>query len=120
MAGKPIFVLCVCTGECPGFKDINIWGLVNRVRSELPVDFAIAHPQLCEEDGDRFLKSFLRPDRNYVIAGCGESMQRKLFRDAFVEAKVPQEKHVGVDIRMKSTDEAFQLISSAVDKASKS
>jgi hypothetical protein len=60
MAGKPRFVMCICTGECPGFKSLDLWQLINRVRTELDVEYAIVHPQLCVDDGDRFWHDFLR------------------------------------------------------------
>ncbi len=47
--------MCVCTGKCPGFSQMDIWDFINRVRIELPVEYGFIHPQLCEEDGDRFL-----------------------------------------------------------------
>ena len=57
------FIMCVCTGKCPGFAKMDIWDFINRVRIELPVEYGFIHPQLCEEDGDRFLDEFLRPGR---------------------------------------------------------
>lgn len=42
MAEKPRFVMCICTGECPGFAELDLWPLVNRVRNELDVEYAIA------------------------------------------------------------------------------
>jgi len=48
------FIMCVCTGKCPGFAKMDVWDFINRVRIELPVEYGFIHPQLCEEDGDRF------------------------------------------------------------------
>ena len=75
--------MCVCTGKCPGFSKMDIWDFINRVRIELPVEYGFIHPQLCEEDGDRFLMDFLKAHRKVVIGGCAPNMQNKLFRDAF-------------------------------------
>jgi hypothetical protein len=30
----PGFVMCVCTGKCPGFQAMDIWDFINRVRIE--------------------------------------------------------------------------------------
>ena len=40
MNGKPRFILCNCTGECPGFKDMNFWQLLNYIRNELDSEYA--------------------------------------------------------------------------------
>ena len=65
---------------------MDIWDFINRVRVELPVEYGFIHPQLCEEDGDRFLADLLQAKRKLVIAGCAPNMQNKLFRDAFEAA----------------------------------
>jgi hypothetical protein len=67
---KPGLIMCVCTGKCPGFSKMDIWDFINQVRIELPVEYGFIHPQLCEEDGDRFWSDFLKPGRKYIMAGC--------------------------------------------------
>jgi len=107
--------MCVCTGKCPGFEKMDIWDFINRVRIELPVEFGIIHPQLCEEDGDRFLADFLEAGRPLVIAGCAPNMQYKLFRDAFtahgMDVKTDM---VPLDIREMTTDDAVAKVQSAL------
>jgi len=83
------FVLCVCTGDCPGFATMNVWDLINQVRLALPVEWAIVHPQLCEIDGDRFVQNLIQLIKEnqikYFIAGCSPNMQRKLIGHHFKE-----------------------------------
>ncbi len=69
MAGKqmPGFIMCACTRKCPGFTKMDIWDFINRVRIELPVEYGLIHPQLCEVDGDRFLAEFLKTHRKKVV-----------------------------------------------------
>ena len=62
---RPGLIMCVCTGKCPGFDKMDIWDFINRVRIELPVEYGFIHPQLCEEDGDRFLADFLEAKRRW-------------------------------------------------------
>ena len=83
---RPGLVMCVCTGKCPGFSKMDIWDFINRVRVELPVEYGFIHPQLCEEDGDRFLADMLKGKRKMIVAGCAPNMQKKMFRDAFAAA----------------------------------
>ena len=69
---RPGLIMCVCTGKCPGFAKMDIWDFINRVRVELPVEYGFVHPQLCEEDGDRFLADVLKAGRKMIVAGCAE------------------------------------------------
>ncbi len=114
-AQRPGLILCVCTGKCPGFAKMDIWDFINRVRVELPVEYAIIHPQLCEEDGDRYLADILRAKRPLVIAGCTPNMQYKMFRDAFAgqELDVKRDMHP-VDIRDMTTDAAVEKVTAAL------
>ncbi|MDR0311419.1 MAG: hypothetical protein LBJ21_07525 [Acidobacteriota bacterium] len=111
------FILCVCTGKCPGFRDMDIWDLVNQVRVELPVEYGFIHPQLCEEDGDRFLADFLQVHRKVIIAACAPNMQRKMFKQAFEDAGLKMEENcVMLDIREMSTEKAFEKAKDALVK----
>jgi heterodisulfide reductase subunit A-like polyferredoxin len=112
---RPGLIMCVCTGKCPGFEKMDIWDFINRVRIELPVEFGMIHPQLCEEDGDRFLADFLHARRPLVIAGCAPNMQYKLFRDAFaVQGMDAKKDMVPLDIRDMTTDEAVERVAAAL------
>ena len=114
---QPGLIMCVCTGKCPGFSKMDIWDFVNRVRVELPVAYAFIHPQLCEEDGDRFLADLLKAQRPVVIAGCAPNMQVKLFRDAFAAAGLDvRTDMVPLDVRDMTTDEAFRKVADALER----
>ncbi len=114
---RPGLIMCVCTGKCPGFARMDIWDFINRVRVELPVEYAFIHPQLCEEDGDRFLADFLKGRRKLIVAGCAPNMQRKMFRDAFGAAGLDiAEDLVALDIREMTTDAAVQLVEKALQQ----
>ncbi len=114
MAGKPRFLLCNCTGECPGFKDMNFWQLLNFVRNELESEYAVLHPQLCMDDGERFLVEILKPGERYVIGACDPRMQKKMFRDAFEKAGISFEQQVvSLDLRAISTEQAIEKVRQA-------
>jgi heterodisulfide reductase subunit A-like polyferredoxin len=94
---------------------MDIWDFINRVRVELTVEYGFIHPQLCEEDGDRFLADMLKAHRKLVIAGCAPNMQMKLFRDAFEAAGMDiKTDMVPLDIREMTTDEAVEKVSKAL------
>jgi hypothetical protein len=112
---KPGLIMCVCTGKCPGFSKMDIWDFINQVRIELPVEYGFIHPQLCEEDGDRFLSDFLKPERKYIIAGCAANMQYKLFRDAFQKAGLEVKQDlIPLDVRDMTTQEAVDKVKQAL------
>ena len=112
---KPGLIMCVCTGKCPGFSKMDIWDFINQARVELPVEYGFIHPQLCEEDGDRFLADYLKGKRKVIVAGCAPNMQYKMFRDAFEAAGMDVKKDlVPLDIRDMTTDEAIEKVRSAV------
>lgn len=118
MAGKPRFLLCNCTGECPGFKDMNFWQLLNFVRNELESEYAVLHPQLCMDDGERFLVEILKPGERYVIGACDPRMQKKMFRDAFEKAGISFDQQViPIDLRTLSTEEAIAKVKQAFTEA---
>jgi heterodisulfide reductase subunit A-like polyferredoxin len=116
----PRFIMCFCTGECPGFAKLNLWKLVNFVRNELDVKYAIIHPQLCVDDGERFLKDFLNEknkDAVYIIGGCDPRMQRKMFKDVFAEKGLDIDKQViPLDLRNMETEEAMKKVAEAIEK----
>lgn len=112
---KPALIMCVCTGKCPGFSKMDIWDFINQARVELPVEYGFIHPQLCEEDGDRFLADYLQGKRKVIVAGCAPNMQYKMFRDAFEAAGMDVKKDlVPLDIRDMTTDEAIEKVRGAL------
>lgn len=114
---KPAFIMCVCTGKCPGFEKMDIWDFINTVRMILPVQHGIIHPQLCEVDGDRYLEDVLKPGQKVFIGGCAPAMQYKLFRDAFEKVGLDvMSDLVPIDVRDLTTEEAVDKVSEELKK----
>ncbi|UCE08974.1 MAG: hypothetical protein JSW61_08240 [Candidatus Thorarchaeota archaeon] len=114
---RPAFIMCVCTGKCPGFGKMDIWDFINTVRMALPVQYGIIHPQLCEEDGDRYLEDVLKPNQKFFIGGCAPTMQYKLFRDAFQKRNLDVKGDlVPIDVRDMTTEEAIGRVSEELKK----
>jgi len=120
MVEKPRFIMCICTGECPGFAKLDVWKLINYVRNELDVEYAIVHPQLCVDDGDRFWADYLRKDRKgivYIVGGCDPRTQRKLFKEVFTEKGLDINKQlVPLDLRNMSTEDAMKKVAETVSQ----
>ncbi len=115
---KKALLLCVCQGTCPSFKDMNTMEILNRIRREKLVDMVALHPQLCADDGDIFLASFLKDHdiTHFFVAGCDYSMQRKMFRDAIENSGFDKSRHYGADIRNMNTDQATDAIKKLISE----
>lgn len=94
---KPVFIMCNCTGECPGFKDMNFWKLLNYGRNELNMAYAIIHPQFCVDDGERFFKNILQQDGKFEKKGL-----------SFDELVIP------LDLRNMTTEQAMEKVRETV------
>lgn len=115
MNGKPRFIMCNCTGECPGFAKLDFWPFMNHVRNVMDVHYAIIHPQLCVEDGDSFWRDILQPSVTYIVGGCDARMQRKMFKDVFQEKGCDFDGQVvPLDLRNMSTEEAIKRVEQAL------
>lgn len=112
MAGKKGFILCVCQGTCPSFTKMDIFGVLSDVRREKIFDYVCLHPQLCVGDGEEFLKALLSGDETdkLYVAACDPQMQCKMFRDAFEAVGFDKAKHIPLDIRNRTTEEAVAAI----------
>ena len=79
------------------------------------MEYAFIHPQLCEEDGDRFLADFLKAHRKVIIGACAPNMQKKMFKDAFKEAGLDIMKDaVMLDIRDMTNEKAYAVVEKAL------
>jgi len=115
MANKGL-LLCVCQGTCPSFHKMNVFEVLNELRREKLIDLVAVHPQLCADDGDQFLQTFLsghQIDRLYV-AGCSPTMQEKMFRDSFTKAGFDIKNFVGIEIRNLDTNQAIEIIKKGI------
>ena len=72
---KEGFLFCVCQGTCPSFAKENAYEITNMVRKTHNVEFAAIHPQLCADDGDRFLRNLLK---NTNIDKCQYVMEENI------------------------------------------
>ncbi len=112
MANKKGLILCVCQGTCPSFNKMNTLEVLNAIRREKLVDFVALHPQLCADDGDQYMKILLDNkdvDKLYV-AGCDPAMQQKLFRETFAAVGFDPVKHIGLDVRNLTTEQAVAAL----------
>ncbi len=119
---KKALILCACSFACPSMKEINFAELAERIRLELPQDFMLIHPRLCEANGETMLADLLKNDGTvYLTAACKPEKQHKLLRDGFDKAGVEMNEKTfkPVWIQFKNTDQAFEEIKKALEELDK-
>ena len=92
---KPKLLLCNCKGLCPSFKDTDMNTLPFQLESDLDVEYAMLHPQLCGQGGNAVLLELLRaaaaePDAPVVVGACAPDAQFKLFKKVMRQAGFPE------------------------------
>ncbi len=115
---KVVILMCTCSGVCPSMEKIDFWELAERIRMELPHDYLVMHPRLCEENGEALMEDLLKPDAVYITPACAEKKQVKLLAEGFERAGVPMddEHWVPVMMGMKDTGQVFDEIKSIVTR----
>jgi hypothetical protein len=84
---------------------------------ELPHDYLLLHPRLCEENGENLMTDLLRDGVAYVMPACKEEKQKKLLRDAFQRANVTMDSNwKPVMISFKNRQQAFDDIQKALEE----
>ena len=115
---RKAILMCTCSFACPSMKDIDFKELSERIRLELPHDYMLLHPRLCETNGETLMGDLLKKDGIvYITPACKIEKQTKLLRDGFRRANVPMDGHwKPVSIQFKNTDQAFDDIKKALEE----
>ncbi len=119
---KKAILICACSFACPSMKNLNFADLTERVRLELPHDYLLIHPRLCEANGEALLEDLVKKDGVvYITAACKPEKQYKLFRDGFQKAGVEmnEKNFKPVWIQFRNTDQAFEEIKKALEELEK-
>jgi heterodisulfide reductase subunit A-like polyferredoxin len=97
-------LICNCKGLSPSFRDSDMNTLPFEIESDLDVDYAVVHPQLCGAGGNRLMEDVLRsaeddPDTLVIVGACEPEAQQKLFQKLFRKTDFDQDHFAAVDIR---------------------
>ena len=117
---KKAILMCSCSFACPSMVNLNFPTFIERVRLEIPHDYMVVHPRLCETNGEALMEDLLKKDGVvYVTAACKVEKQAKLLRDGFMRAGVPMNEQTWkpVSIQFKHTEQAFEDVKKAVEEA---
>ena len=114
---RKAILMCTCSFACPSMKDVDFAELAERIRLELPHDYMVLHPRLCEENGENLMKDLLKDDVVYVTPACKAEKQKKLLRDGFALANVKMEgAWKPVCLSFSNTEQAFNDIKKALEE----
>lgn len=99
-------------------QKVDFWELSERIRMEVPHDYMILHPRLCEEDGEALMENLIKMDTVYITPACAEKRQAKLLAAGFERAGVPMDENhwVPVSMAQKSTTEVFEEVKAIVEQ----
>ena len=102
-------LICNCKGLSPSFRNSDMNTLPFDIESELDVDYAIVHPQLCGAGGSRVMEDVLRsaeddPDTLVIVGACEVEAQQKLFQKVLRKTGFDQDHFVAMDIRNTTND----------------
>jgi len=102
-------LICNCKGLSPSFRNSDMNSLPFEIESDLDVDYAIVHPQLCGVGGSRVMEDVLRsaeddPDTLVIVGACEPEAQQMLFQKLFRKTGFDQDHFVAMDIRNTTND----------------
>lgn len=116
-------LLCNCKGLCASFKDTNMNTLPFQVESDLDIQYAVVHPQLCGQGGNQVLTEVLResadPQTCVVSGACAAEAQLKLFKKVLRNAAFDEKRFVPVDIRGTDNDGILSRLKRTVEALAK-
>jgi len=121
---KPKILLCNCKGLCGSFKDTDMNTLPFSIESDLDVEYAVLHPQLCGQGGNKVLAEILRgaaaDHGGSVVSGaCAPEAQTKLFKKVLRETGFPEDRFVPLDIRGTDNEGILARLRRTVESLSK-
>jgi heterodisulfide reductase subunit A-like polyferredoxin len=112
-------LLCNCKGLCASFKDTDMNTLPFQVESDLDIQYAVVHPQLCGQGGNQLVTEVLRESadrQTYVVSGaCAAEAQFKLFKKVLRNAAFDEKRFVPIDIRGTDNDGILNRLKERVE-----
>ena len=101
-------LVCNCKGLEP-FRHADMNTLPFEIESELDVEYAAFHPQLCAQSGTEVLEEVLRaaeddPDTYVMVCACAEETQKQLFKKVLRSTGFDAAHFVPLDISNTTND----------------
>ena len=107
-------LVCNCKGLDP-FRYADMNTLAFDIESELEVQYAAIHPQLCAQGGLQVLEDVLHsaeddPDTYVLVCACAEQTQTKLFKKALRNTEFDEKRFVPLDARNTTNEGILERI----------
>ena len=101
-------LICNCKGLDP-FRYADMNTLPFDIESDLDVEYAVVHPQLCSQSGNEVLEDVFHsaeddPDTYVMVCACAEDTQRKLFKKTLRKTEIDDKQYVPLDISNATND----------------
>ena len=114
-------VICNCKGLCPSFKNSDMNTLPFDIESDLDVDYAIVHPQLCGMGGNRVMEDILRsaeddPDTFVIVGACDQEAQLRLFQKLFCKTGFGLDHYLAMDIRGATNEGILERLRERIEE----
>jgi len=114
-------IICNCKGLSPAFKNSDMNTLAFEIESELDVDYALVHPQLCGMGGNRVMEDVFRsaeadPETLVIVGACEPEAQQKLFQKSLRKTGFDQDHFVAVDIRGATNEGILERLRKKVEE----
>jgi len=115
-------LICNCKGLSTSFENADMNTLPFKIESELDVDYAIVHPQLCGIAGNKVLEDVLRsaddePDTLVIVGACGPDAQLRLFERVLRKTGFPQGSFLAVDVRDATNEGILARLRDKIEKS---
>ena len=115
---KKAILMCTCSFSCPSMEKVDFAELTERIRLEVPHDYMVLHPRLCEENGESMMEDLVRADGvAYVTPACKAEKQKKLLRDGFDKGGFTMDhRWKPVSLSFSNTEQALTDIQQALEE----
>ncbi len=113
-------LLCNCKGLCQSFQESDFNTLPFQLESELDVQYAVLHPQLCGQGGNEMMADIFREaardSDTWILSGaCAPEAQAKLFQKLMRKTGFDPQRFVAVDIRQTNNAGILQRLQEKVE-----
>lgn len=115
---KNIVVFCVCQGDCPLYKNVDLFETVRKIRKSKLAYFVTINLKLCENDGLNYLETVIKSGNidNIIVSGCSAENQNANFSAFLKKNRFDAKNFHSVEVRGKSTKSLYDEIKKALVK----
>jgi len=109
---KNVVVFCVCQGDCPLYKNIDLFETVRKIRKSNLAYFATINLKLCENDGLNYLETLIKSGNidNIIVSGCSAENQNINFHAFLKKNRFDLKNFHSIEVKGKNTKTLYEAI----------